>query len=187
MALESKNSSTRIYVVAFVIFLIAIAITVKLTNIQWVEGNYYRNLAKERTVKNFVIPANKGNIYSADGSLLATSIPNFNIRFDAISPKDADFNKYVQSLSDSLSVLLNKPSSTIQSELRRARTTKNRYYLVASNLNFTDYDKIKSFPLFNKGAYKGGIIVEQETVREHPIGKIAERTIRHFRQFARSQ
>jgi cell division protein FtsI (penicillin-binding protein 3) len=33
--------------------------------------------------------------------------------------------------------------------------------------------KIKGFPLFNLGAYKGGIIVEQETVREHPIGKIA--------------
>jgi cell division protein FtsI/penicillin-binding protein 2 len=43
-------------------------------NIQWVEGDYYRKLAKERTVKNFVIPANKGNIYSSDGSLLATSI-----------------------------------------------------------------------------------------------------------------
>jgi cell division protein FtsI (penicillin-binding protein 3) len=51
--------------------LVAIAIAVKLTNIQWVEGDYYRKLAKERTVKNFVIPANKGNIYSSDGSLLA--------------------------------------------------------------------------------------------------------------------
>jgi cell division protein FtsI (penicillin-binding protein 3) len=44
-------------------YLIAIAIAVKLTNIQWVEGDYYRKLAKKRTVKNFVIPANKGNIY----------------------------------------------------------------------------------------------------------------------------
>jgi cell division protein FtsI (penicillin-binding protein 3) len=35
--------------------LVAIAIAVKLTNIQWVEGDYYRKLA-ERTVKNFVIP-----------------------------------------------------------------------------------------------------------------------------------
>jgi hypothetical protein len=34
------------------------------------------NLPK-RTVRIFVIPANKGNIYSADGSLLATSIPNY--------------------------------------------------------------------------------------------------------------
>lgn len=41
--------------------------------------------------------------------------------------------------------------------------------------------KIKSFPLFNLGANKGGIITEQETVRKHPIGKIAERTIGYER------
>ena len=87
MAVEDKYISYRIYLVAFAIFLMAIAIAVKLTNLQWVEGDYYRKLAKERTVRNFVIPANKGNIYSADGSLLATSIPNYEIRFDAVAPK----------------------------------------------------------------------------------------------------
>ena len=87
MAVEDKHISYRIYLVAFAIFLMAIAIVVKLTNLQWVEGDYYRELAKERTVRNFVIPANKGNIYSADGSLLATSIPNYEIRFDAVASK----------------------------------------------------------------------------------------------------
>jgi hypothetical protein len=33
------------------------------------------------------------------------------------------------------------------------------------NLSYTDYIKIKGFPLFKLGAYKGGIIVEQKTVR----------------------
>ena len=114
MAVEDKHISYRIYLVAFAIFLVAIAIAVKLTNIQWVEGDYYRKLAKERTVKNFVIPSNKGNIYSSDGSLLATSIPNYEIRFDALAPKMEIF--------------------------------------------------------------------EQKTVREHPIGKIAERTIGYERK-----
>ena len=181
MALEDKNSPLKIYFVAFVIFVMACAIVVKLTNIQWVEGEYYRKLAKERTVKNFVIPANKGNLYSADGSLLATSIPNYKIRFDAIAPKKEDFKKNIQALSDSLAILLQKPSSIIQSELTKARNNKNRYYLVARDLSYTDYTRIKNFPLFNLGAYKGGIIVDQETVREHPIGKIAERTIGYER------
>nr|WP_315165099.1 penicillin-binding protein [uncultured Flavobacterium sp.] len=181
MAVEDKYISYRIYLVAFAIFLMAIAIAVKLTNIQWVEGDYYRKLAKERTVKNFVIPANKGNIYSADGSLLATSIPNYEIRFDAVAPKSEVFQKNVKSLSDSLAYVLGKPSGFFQTELRRARANKNRYYLVARNLSYTNYMKIKGFPLFNLGAYKGGIIVEQETVRENPIGKIAERTIGYER------
>lgn len=181
MAVEDKNISYRIYLVAFFIFLMAIAITVKLTNIQWVEGDYYRKLAKERTVRTFVIPANKGNIYSADGSLLATSIPNYTIRFDAMAPKEEDFEKNVKPLADELSKLLGKSSSSYQSLLRKARANKNRYTFLAEDLSYTEYAKIKSFPLFNKGANKGGIIVEQQTVREHPIGKIAERTIGYER------
>ncbi|RYJ52757.1 PASTA domain-containing protein [Flavobacterium petrolei] len=181
MAVEDKYISYRIYLVAFVIFLMAIAIAVKLTNIQWVEGDYYRKLAKERTVRNFVIPANKGNIYSADGSLLATSIPNYEIRFDALAPKVESFEKNVKSLSDSLATVLGKPASFFENELRKARANKNRYYLIARNLSYTEYFKIKGFPLFNLGANKGGIIIEQETIREHPIGKIAERTVGYER------
>jgi cell division protein FtsI (penicillin-binding protein 3) len=181
MAVEDKNISYRIYLMAFIIFLMALAITIKLTNIQWVEGNYYRKLAKDRTVKTFIIPANKGNIYSSDGSLLATSIPNYTIRFDAMVPNPEDFESKVDSLAMSLSKLLGKPTSHYQSLLRKARTNKNRYTFVAEELSYTEYSKIKSFPLFNKGSNKGGIIVEQKTVREHPIGKIAERTIGYER------
>lgn len=181
MAIEDKNMSYRIYLFALAIFVIAVAIVVKLTNIQWVEGDYYRQLAKERSVKNFVIPANKGNIYSADGSLLATSIPNYLIRFDALAPTDVNFNTHINDLADSLSVLLGKSSNEFRTKLTRARTQKNRYFLIARDLSYTDYMRIKRFPLFNLGAYKGGIIVEQETVREHPIGKIAERTIGYER------
>lgn len=182
MAVEDKNISYRIYLVAFAIFLMAVAIAVKLTNIQWVEGDYYRKIAKERTVRNFVIPANKGNIYSADGSLLATSIPNYEIRFDAVAPKSEAFEKNVKPLSDSLSTLFGKPSGFFLNEFRKARANKNRYFLVARDLSYTEYMKIKSFPLFKMGPYKGGIIVEQETVRKHPIGKIAERTIGYERK-----
>ena len=181
MAVEDKYITYRIYLVAFCIFLMAIAVVIKLTNIQWVQGDAYRKLAKERTVRNFVIPANKGNIYSSDGSLLATSIPNYTIRFDAVAPKAESFDKNVKALSDSLALLLGKSSSKFQSEMRKARANKNRYFLVARDLSYTEYIKIKNFPLFNLGAYKGGIITEQQTVREHPIGKIAERTIGYER------
>lgn len=181
MAIEEKNNSLRMYLVAGFMFVIAVLVVIKLTNIQWVDGPYYRQLAKELTVKNFQIPSNKGNIYSSDGSLLATSIPEYTVRFDAVAPKKEDFEENVSLLADSLSILLQKPASTILSDLRRARGSKNRYLLIARKLSYTDYMKIKGFPLFNKGAFKGGIITEQKTVREHPIGKIAERTIGYER------
>ncbi|RXR20641.1 PASTA domain-containing protein [Flavobacterium amnicola] len=181
MAVENRNILNRIYLIALVILIMASAVGIKLTNIQWVEGDYYRKLAKERTIKRFVIPANRGNVYSSDGSLLATSIPEYTIRFDAVAPSEENFDKHVEALSDSLVILLKKPSGTILNEFRKARAHKNRYFLVANKLSFTEYMTIKSFPLFNLGAYKGGMITEQKTVREHPIGKIAERTIGYER------
>jgi cell division protein FtsI (penicillin-binding protein 3) len=181
MAVEDKHISYRIYLVAFSIFIMAVLVTFKLTKIQWSQGDYLRKLAKERTVRNFVIPANKGNIYSSDGSLLATSIPNYNIRFDAVAPKGVAFEKNVQPLADSLAKILGKSSSFYHTQLRMARANKNRYLLIASDLSYSKYIKIKGFPLFNLGANEGGMITEQDTVREHPIGKIAERTIGYDR------
>ncbi|MDQ5928668.1 MAG: hypothetical protein QG594_443, partial [Bacteroidota bacterium] len=124
MAVVEKNISYRMYLVAFVIFFMAIMIAIKLTNIQWVEGAYYRELAKERTVKNCVIPANRGNIYSSDGSLLATSIPKYTIRFDALSPKKVVFEENINALSDSLSNVLGKPAGYYHDLLRKAKATK---------------------------------------------------------------
>ena len=181
MVEDNKNIILRIYIVAVVIFLMALAIVVKITNIQWVEGDSLRKLAKERSIRNFVIPSNKGNIYSSDGSLLATSIPNYTIRFDAMAPDSKDFHKNIKPLSDSLAILFKKPSSFFQLELTAARTNKNRFFLVARDLSYTEYMRIKSFPLFKLGIYKGGIIIEQKTVRKHPIGEIAQRTIGYER------
>jgi len=181
MVENNKNIILRIYVVAVVIFFMALAIVLKITNIQWVEGDSLRKLAKKYSIQNFIIPANKGNIYSADGSLLATSIPNYNIRFDALAPNDKDFHKYIKPLSDSLAILFNKPSNYFHTELTIARTSGNRFYLLAKDLSYTQYMKIKKFPLFKLGIYRGGIIVDQQVVRKHPIGQIASRTIGYER------
>jgi len=43
MEVADKNISYRIYLVALVLFFVAVAILVKLTNIQWVHGAYYKN------------------------------------------------------------------------------------------------------------------------------------------------
>lgn len=176
-----KRIAHRMYLFAGLVFIMSIAIVVKICNIQYVEGPHYRQLAKERTVKQFVIPANKGNIYSVDGSLLATSIPNYEIRFDALAPQEQVFKENVRALADSLSAMLGTPASFYEGQLIRAREHKNRYLLVARGLSYTEFLRIKSFPIFNKGPYKGGFIKDQQTVREYPIGKVALRTIGYER------
>lgn len=181
MGVNDKNITYKIYAIVILVLFMALAVVVKLTTIQWTEGDYYRKLAAERTVKTQIIPANRGNVYSSDGSLLATSLPTYNIRFDAISPTKENFDKNLDGLADSLSVLLKEPKSHFMNELTLARNNKNRYLLLAKGLSYSQYLRIKTFPLFNLGVYKGGMITEQGVERVHPIGLIAERTIGYER------
>src|SRR5690554_5494919 len=177
MAFDERNILNRLYIVAGCMLLFAFAISIKLINIQFVDGDEYRELAKQNTTKNFIIPANRGNVYADDGSLLATSVPKYDIRFDALAPEDKDFNENIKPLSEGLSKMFGKPVSYYQNKFRKAKANKNRYVSVVKNLGYSDYIKVRNLPLFNKGPNRGGIIVEQRTVREHPIGKIAQRTV----------
>lgn len=145
MAVAEKKISYRMYLVVFIMFMMAVLVMIKLNNIQWVEGDSLRKLAKERTVKNFTIPANRGNVYSSDGSLLATSIPEYIIRFDALSPSNEDFNENISALSDSLSSYFGKSSGYYESKLKKARANKNRYFLVARELSYSDYLRLRVF------------------------------------------
>tara|TARA_A100000171_G_C2132035_1_gene147393 strand:- start:608 stop:2614 length:2007 start_codon:yes stop_codon:yes gene_type:complete len=176
-----KNILTRLYIVAGFLFLFAIAVLVKLVSIQMVEGDKYRKLAMDRTEKMFTIAPKRGNLYSDDGSLLATSVSRYTIRFDAETVGKRDFEDNVKPLSEALAKLLGNSSSHYQQLLRKAKVNKNRYVLIARNLDYSDYVAVKQFPLFNKGPYKGGLIIEQKIVREHPLGKIAERSVGYER------
>lgn len=171
----------RLYFVAGIMFVFALVVVFKLFTIQVVQGDKYRELAEKRTVKNVTIPANRGNVYASDGSLLATSIPKYDIRIDALTPTQKTFEKYLKPLSDSLSKYSGRSSAYYQRELRKARANKNRYYLLARNINYTDYARLRNFPMLNLGAYRGGLIVEQTTKREHPMGAIAQRSIGYER------
>ncbi len=157
--------------------LFLLTIILRVINLQYVQGDVYRELATELTVRQDTIYANKGNVYAADGNLLATSMSKFNIFMDLVTVKNTIFEENIVSLSNELSKMLGSSSSYYQKKLRTAKNKKRRYFLIARNIGYTDYLKMRKFPIFNLGVYKGGFIAKHRTERAHPIGKIAERTI----------
>lgn len=177
MSKPEKNILNRFYFVAGFMFFLAVLIAIKLADIQFVEGDKYRELAAQKTTKNVIIPANRGNVYADDGSLLASSVPKYDIRFDAVTVSKKDFDENLVPLSKALSGMFDKPASYYQNLFRKARSSKNRYLLVARDLGYSQYIQVKKMPLFKKGGNRGGFIAEQKTVREHPMGKIAERLV----------
>ncbi len=177
MATDKKQILNRLYILTAVLFLFAVAIGYKLVQIEFIQGEKYRVQAEEGTVKTFEIAANRGSVYTSDGSLLATSVSRYDIRMDAVTISNEDFENGIKGLSNSLSEMFGKSPGYYENKIRKARANKNRYLFIVRNLSYSEYQRIKTFPIFSLGTYRGGFIVEQRTVREHPIGKIAERAV----------
>ena len=192
MSNKDTNILNRLYFVSGCMFVFALLIIFKLINIQFSQGDVYRSLAEERAIKDVVIPANRGNIYSTNGNLLATSVPKYDIRIDLITPSNNNFEMFVKGLCDSVSAFnqtsspdwigMRDRSEELEKRLRKARDNKNRYFLLARNLGYNDYLRFRTFPLLNLGAFKGGLIVEQFTKRDYPLGAIAQRSIGYERK-----
>lgn len=174
---EEKQVMNRFYLVGLGLFLFAIVLVGKLVTLQTQKGDYYRELAQQRTVRNFVLEPSRGNIYADDESLLATSVPRYEIRWDAKIPSEVYFQKNKLALANGLGPIIGKSATACLSMLEEAKRKENRYTLIARNLTFSEYQQIKQLPLFSLPSLKGGLIVESKLMREHPIGKIAERTI----------
>jgi cell division protein FtsI (penicillin-binding protein 3) len=54
--------------------LFLVVVGIKVFELQYIKGDKYKKLAEVSTIKNDTIFANKGNVYAADGNLLATSL-----------------------------------------------------------------------------------------------------------------
>lgn len=153
MAVEKKQILNKLYLLTGFLFLFAIAIIYKLIEIEHFEGDLYRVEAEQGTVKTFEIAANRGSVYTSDGSLLATSVSRFDVRMDAVTISDDDFEAGIKELSIALSEMLGKSASYYENKIRKARINKNRYLFITRNLSYNDYQRLKKFPIFELGTY----------------------------------
>ncbi len=177
MEMKKSNIMTRFYFIIFGMVLFSFFLIFKLFYLQLKDGEKYKKIAKSKIIKNVVLEPSRGNIYSSDNEILATSISSYEIRWDATVVNNQYFNDNKNALIDSISSFLKISNEKIKNKIELARKKQNRYVLIAKNLSYSQYMRVKKFPIFNLNSYKGGFIVEQKLVREQPLGKIAERTI----------
>ncbi len=168
--------------IGFIVLLFfSIAIILKAAYIQILQGNKWRSLAKSLTIEYKSIKATRGNIYSSDNSLLATSLPSYKVVIDPYVSDEKVFNKEIKKLCKKLSLHF-KDKTAIEYEdiIRKARKKKKRYLTInRKRINYNDKKKMMKWPLFNLGKYRGGIIFEKEEKRYLPLKSLASRTIGH--------
>lgn len=177
-----KDILWRVGVVYSVVLMLGLLIAGKILYLQVFEGKRLGRKAEELHMKSVMVESNRGDIYSDNGRLLASSVPFYEIRLDTRSTglriDGQAYYRKLDTLSRRLSELFgDKPASAYRRELYRARKQGERFYLVKRRVNYKELKKLKTFPLFRKGRYKGGFIVIQNNIRIQPHDNLASRTI----------
>lgn len=165
------------------ILLLCAFIVGKTLYIQQVQGEYWRGLSDSLHLEYRTLDADRGTIYSEDGSMLSTSIPFFDIRIDFLADglREKGGKRFTDNL-DSLSIGLaaifqDKSAAQYKKLLQTAYNKKERYFQLKKRVSFEDYKALRQLPLVRQGRNKSGFIVEDTERRLTPFGLLANRTI----------
>jgi len=161
-----------------VFFLFLLFSLVVISKIFYIQNTYEDNpTVSLETIKNIEVESSRGNIYSENGDLIVSTVTKYELRWDSKIPSSNLYESNLDSLSTRLSIFFNKEKNYFKRYLNQARKNNNRYLLIGKNLSITDVNYVKSFPIFNRGLYKGGLIIKESHSRQSHLGKVAERTI----------
>lgn len=179
-----KSILLRVRVAFLFVLLFALAVVGKIGHIQFAEGEKWAEMGERISFDYKRVKATRGNIYSDNGSLLATSLPFYKIAFDATQPKDDVFKKGVDSLAYRLSRFFKDRS---QEEYRRmlvdARETGKQYLILnRKQIDFQDKKMMMTWPIFREGRLRGGAIFEKVDVRYRPFSHLSSRTIGYINE-----
>ena len=195
---------TRYGIITILLSVVFIAVIVNIIHIKYVEGEMWRALGEKETIKkDRTILPNRGDIYAADGRLLATSEPLYGIHVDFLAEgiqKDT-LMKYVEPLSDALARKFPERTSAQYKkilmdgwalsrkeivEIEKAKQeglgkkvkTRSRYVrIIPRDINYLELKELRTFPFFKLRTNRNGLIAEEKTRRKKPFGRLAGRTV----------
>ncbi len=175
-----KDILVRVYLVYLAVLLFGLFIIARVVMIQQFEKKEFLEMAKKQEIHLFEMEAIRGNILADDGSLLAVSIPIFEVRMDVMTDSITEdvFRNNVDSLSICLAGLFSDHTPSAYKDLLwEGRRNQNRYLLIHRDVTYPDLNKMRHFPIFKRGKFKGGLIVLAQYDRELPYKSLARRII----------
>ena len=178
--MKNRESLIRLYSVYFLVLFMGLGIVVQIFYLQIFKGEQLKSDANKQIFISKKVLAPRGNIYASNEqkTSLALSVPRYKVFVDLVTIREQDFMENISDLSDSLSVLLaRKTSNEWKSELEDQRLDSNRYFFIARGLRNDQIERLRKFPIFNLGKYRGGCIILKSNQRVKPYGMLANRTV----------
>ncbi len=167
-------------VVYFTIALLAAALLIRILILQYIQHGRWAGMSEKYVFKTGEVQANRGDILTDDGRLLASSVPYYTIYMDTRSTgmSPATFSNGINGLSAGLARLLGKRSAAgWKGLITEARRKGDRYLLIERKVDYKTVTAMKELPVFREGQYKGGMVAQPENKRILPNKDLAARTI----------
>lgn len=159
---------SRMFIVLGLILLIPCALGFQLIRINYMEGDELRALWSKQAVDQIPIPAQRGNIYDANGTLLATNAVDYKLALDpklSINGKIGASKEQIKTLTQKLASLTGQPASYYQNKIDSA-PARSRYIVLANNLSVLAKDDISALDI-------PGVILEENYRRKYTFGSLA--------------
>ena len=184
MSDEQRNTVWRFAIIFIVIFLGFCAVLGKIIYIQAVERDEWLKVAEKQVPTHKPIQATRGNILDCNGSLLASSMPQYYVYMDARVPalhekNGALFTEHIDTLALDLATIVGDHSQAeYKARIVRAYRNNDRRLKVCDHrINYLQRQALEQNKLIKKGKYKSGIFFEDQHRRIKPYGLLASRTI----------
>ncbi len=187
---EPQNRDNRILlrysIVVLALALVVGGIVYRTFQTAFIDAKEWRKISdkKQRRVNRLVYPS-RGNIYSADHKLMATSVPRY---YTYIDFKAGGFNIDTflyskQNGVDSLAYYLSKrpggkTAAAYKAHLLKGLNKKSRQYEVyGPKVSYSDLKEMRKYPFLRLGRNKSGFYSKEMVERQRPFGSLASRTI----------
>ncbi len=182
MAVNKKSIMTRYFFIILMMGVLGVIIVIKAAIIMFAERQYWLDVADRFVKENVVIKPNRGNIISADGKLMASSLPEYRIYMDFKAggeQKQDSLKHYFNEICEGLHrIFPDKSVSYFKNHLKAGWDRGSRSYLIyPKRISYIQYKEVKQLPVFRMSKFRGGFHEQVYNQRKKPFGSLAARTL----------
>lgn len=180
----SNDILRRVYILFGLFLLFGVLVLLRIWALQWNEDTWVQREMEDKIFFKKMV-ADRGNILSEDGTIMATSIPFYRIAMDPSRPDTSSFLSFQDSLMQLAANLANhfggaeKDTMLYYNRIHTAMIRGDKHiYLTRQKINFRELEEVQTWPILRRGRWYGGLLVEKfENERFYPMGELARVTL----------
>jgi len=173
------------FVIVVLLGFIAVGIVVRAFDTAFVEKEKWEKIAEGQKRPNRMVLPGRGNIYSADWKLMATSVPSYYLYFD-FKADGFKVDTFLSSKTDGVDSLAHYLSRKLKDRTPAGYKTylldglkgKSRQFAIyKKRVSYSDLKEIRKYPFLRLNRFHNGFYWKEMVERDKPFGSLASRTI----------